>query len=250
MTKSPLISIITICFNAEKTLEVTLRSVASQLTKDIEYIVIDGGSKDGTLTMLSNYSSTISTLVTEPDQGIYDAMNKGLKLAKGRFINFLNAGDILNSNAINNVLNAAANTNIDIIYSDFILYNSNREILIPGSTLDINKLRRDYTVCHQTLFVARHLAGNYDTSYKIKADYQWTLDIIKKSNPANIIKITSPLVKYLEAGFSERNFRLNLFELIRLHYTHFGLYQIIVNIPVYIYRTLRAFKHAFIDARL
>ena len=103
--QNPLISIITVCYNAEGTIEQTIRSVLNQTYKNIEYIIIDGFSTDNTLNIIERYKDSIAMVVSERDQGIYDAMNKGLSLAKGCFIGFLNADDWYDENALEIVVN-------------------------------------------------------------------------------------------------------------------------------------------------
>ena len=101
------ISIITVCFNSSKTIEETIQTVAGQTYSDIEYIVIDGGSTDDTLSILKNYTNIIDIMVSEPDDGLYDAMNKGIAISSGEYIMFLNSDDVLNNmNTIQNKVSA------------------------------------------------------------------------------------------------------------------------------------------------
>ncbi|MCY1133837.1 glycosyltransferase family 2 protein [Bacteroides fragilis] len=90
---NPLVTIITVCYNAETTIEKTILNVINQTYADIEYIIIDGGSNDGTIEIINKYANKISYWMSEPDRGIYDAMNKGIKLAKGDWVSFMNSGD-------------------------------------------------------------------------------------------------------------------------------------------------------------
>ena len=94
---NPLISIITVVYNSEQFIESTLKSIAAQNSKNFEYIIIDGQSKDATLSIIEKYKSFVDVLISEPDKGLYDAMNKGLQLAKGQFVWFINSGDQLYS---------------------------------------------------------------------------------------------------------------------------------------------------------
>ena len=112
------ITVVTVCFNAEKVLEQTMLSVLSQTYKDIEYLVIDGGSKDGTLDIIKKYSDKVKW-ISEPDKGIYDAMNKAIKMASGEWINFMNAGDCFASiDVLENVFSKEYPEEVKFLYSD------------------------------------------------------------------------------------------------------------------------------------
>lgn len=112
------ITVVTVCFNAEKVLEQTMLSVLSQTYKDIEYLVIDGGSKDGTLDIIKKYSDKVKW-ISEPDKGIYDAMNKAVKMASGEWINFMNAGDCFASiDVLENVFSKEYPEEVNFLYSD------------------------------------------------------------------------------------------------------------------------------------
>ncbi|MEA1893278.1 MAG: glycosyltransferase [Campylobacterota bacterium] len=136
----PLISIVTVVFNGEKHLEQTIQSVVNQTYKNIEYIIIDGGSTDGTVDIIKKYEDKISYWVSEKDSGIYDAMNKGIDVANGEWINFMNAGDIFfDNNVLESVFHkeSLATDNIDLFYSDSItdkniryICNKDKRILI------------------------------------------------------------------------------------------------------------------------
>lgn len=117
-----LISIITICYNCKQSIQRTIESVIAQSYHNIEYIIVDGGSSDGTLDVIKRYTSHISTLVSEPDNGIYDALNKGIALAKGTWILCLNAGDVLaSSDVLEKIFSLPVSDNINVLYSDFLL---------------------------------------------------------------------------------------------------------------------------------
>ncbi len=121
MSKHPKISIVTVCYNAERNIEKTILSVINQTYDNIEYIVIDGGSNDGTLSVINKYASKIDKVISEPDKGIYDAMNKGITLAKGDWINFMNAGDSYVDSCVLKLVSDNINSNCDMIYGDIIL---------------------------------------------------------------------------------------------------------------------------------
>ena len=122
----PVISIVTVVRNCENTIEDTIINLINQEYPNIEYIVIDGGSTDGTLKKIRKYEKSIDYWISEPDGGIYDAMNKGIDLATGEWVNFMNAGDyFFNNSTINLIVSEIRKQNFDIIYGDFIVAHQN-----------------------------------------------------------------------------------------------------------------------------
>ncbi|AJI46845.1 glycosyltransferase [Francisella philomiragia] len=111
-------TVITVCYNSERTMQRTLQSIKDQTYKNIEYIIIDGGSTDKTLEIISNYSDIVNILVSEPDNGIYDAMNKGIKLATGDYIGFLNSDDYYTNDIFEEYNNVLVNKSYDFVYSN------------------------------------------------------------------------------------------------------------------------------------
>ena len=155
----PLVSVVTVVFNGAQHLEETIRSIINQSYDNIEYIIIDGGSTDGTLDIIKQYDHTIAYWVSEPDSGIYDAMNKGVSLACGDWINFMNAGDIFSDETtVQHVFSDIMNySTYDCIYSDTLFnYRSGSQLI----TCDIRKRR----IIHQSIIYNKHLhfvAGPY-----------------------------------------------------------------------------------------
>ncbi len=179
------ISVITVCRNAEETIEETVRSVLSQTYKNIEYIIIDGKSTDRTIAVLNKYKDKIDTLISESDRGIYDAMNKAINLCSGEWLFFLNAGDTF----INNEIITKVSTEIFNLKKENILYGNvltNREgdqIINKYDHIDRWFLIRN-TICHQATFTKKALYikfGSFDIKYKIAADYEWLLRMILKN---------------------------------------------------------------------
>ena len=118
------VSMITVCFNSKDIIEEAIKSVLSQSYKNIEYIIVDGGSTDGTVDAIKKYDKYISKWISEPDNGIYDAMNKGLKLATGNIIGFLNADDFYADNgAIESVVNTIKEKDVDCLWGDLVYVN-------------------------------------------------------------------------------------------------------------------------------
>jgi glycosyltransferase involved in cell wall biosynthesis len=173
--KKPLISVVTIVFNDVSTIEKTILSVICQTYKNIEYIVIDGGSTDGTVEVIKKYGEQISFWVSEPDNGIYDAMNKGIVKASGDWINFMNAGDSFYNNEVISNLFTSFDDNTDIVYGDTSLcYGWANIITAP---LNISEIHKSMPFCHQSVFVRNSLMKKYkfNTHYRISADYDFFL---------------------------------------------------------------------------
>lgn len=177
----PLISIITVVYNCEKTLENTIKSVLNQSYINIEYLIIDGNSNDGTINILKKYEDNIDFLLSEPDKGIYDAMNKGLKMAHGEYIAFLNAGDTYDSDSVQKIVSEIKNKpKPDIIYGMMRIINSEGKILwIYGYT---HNFIEKSMIAHPTCFVKKELYNkfNYNTMYKSAADYDLFLTFYEK----------------------------------------------------------------------
>lgn len=169
-------SIITINYNNSKGLERTIRSVLSQTFHDYEYIVIDGGSTDGSVEVIKRYADRITYWVSEPDKGIYNAMNKGLKRAKGEYINFMNSGDCFADEAILQKVSHALRNNPDFLYGDHYIYipNITKEYRTPAPFWTQKTRFTHKGFCHQSSFVKRDLALRhpFDEQFKIAADYK------------------------------------------------------------------------------
>lgn len=240
----PLLSIITVTYNAEHAIEKTIESVITQRFKNFEYIIVDGQSTDNTLQILSGYRDKISKLVVEKDKGIYDAMNKGLRSASGEFVTFLNAGDYyIDENVLDRVSNYLNQKN-KLVYGDSIVFSEKRKFTkyLESKLITNKSIRRDFPACHQSMFVRKSAANFYDLSYRIKADYKWLVDIVSNASNDELCKINIPIVYYSIEGFSHKQFKQNLKELALLHYREFGITRTLLNIDIYIFRILRHLK--------
>lgn len=180
------ISIITVCLNAKDTIEETLLSIINQTYNDIELIVIDGASTDGTLEIIDKYKDRISHFISEPDSGIYDAMNKGIKLASGDFIFFLNANDVFyDEKVLENVVNAStenkdAKTQAKILFGDVEYISKDKK---TSQILRFNNIKDDFSlilsnICHQCIFYHKSLFegfGLYSNQFKIYSDWDFNI---------------------------------------------------------------------------
>lgn len=204
-----ILSVITVCYN-EKELERTCKSIVEQTFQDFEWVVIDGGSNSETLEILNKYKSRMDVFVSEKDTGIYNAMNKGIALASGKWLNFMNAGDTFHeSNTLENVFvkNADVLKNADIVYCDSLFCN-------PDNTSDLNEFpdKPDYffwqcnSLNHQASFIRRSLFekfGKYDEGYRICADFDKFLLFQKEKCKFRHLKII--VSNFFTDGFSNIN---------------------------------------------
>ncbi|WP_084268025.1 glycosyltransferase family 2 protein [Azohydromonas lata] len=174
---APVFSIITAVYNAAPTLEATLRSIAAQLGSDVEYIVIDGGSSDGSVDLIKQYSSSLAYWTSEPDKGIYNAWNKGLKRAKGQYIGFIGADDTVNDNYLSAYRKAVLDAPDVEYWSSRVQFASQPPRLI-GRPWKWSEFQRYMAVAHVGSMHKRSLFeryGHYDESFRITADYEFLL---------------------------------------------------------------------------
>ncbi len=242
---TPKFSIITVTYNAEAFIEGTVQSVISQKFNSFEYIIIDGDSTDNTKAILSDYKKQIDFLISEKDQGLYHAMNKGIRSANGEFLLFLNAGDRFLSDAVLNEIDSAISPETRIVSADFINVKKNGDYngrYIKTKACTLKNLRKDFAACHQTVFIHRTVVAEYDLNYKILADYKWVVQASLKCTFESIVHLNKAIVYYLDGGLSARYAKQNLLERIRLHQELFGRMQVLKNIPNYLRRLLREIK--------
>ncbi|MFH1593446.1 MAG: glycosyltransferase family 2 protein [Candidatus Omnitrophota bacterium] len=208
------ISVITSVYNNEACIEGCVKSVLDQTYKDIEYIVVEGGSTDGTPMVINKYRDSISILVSGRDRGMYDALNKGIKLASGDVIGILNADDLyVNENVIQEVMNAFDEHGTDSVYGDLVYVSkedSNKVIRYwKAGTYKRELLKKGWMVPHPTFFVKRSVYekyGYFDTNFKISADYEIILRFLYMHGIATHY-IPKVLVKMCMGGVSNRGFR-------------------------------------------
>ncbi len=184
------VSIVTTTYNSQKTLEETIKSVLSQSYKDIEYIIIDGNSSDGTIEIVSKYRDRISKFISEPDNGIYDAMNKGLKLATGDVVGILNSDDVYcDNNVVAKVVDIFNQTDSDSVYGD--LYYVKEDDLTnvvrywKSSVFKKGSFKKGWHPAHPTFFVKKEIYekyGYFDLSMEVSADFELMLRFLEKYN--------------------------------------------------------------------
>lgn len=240
------LSIITITYNAEKFLKRTIESIVAQSNQDFEYIIIDGKSKDSTLEIAKAYGERVNLLVSEPDKGLYDAMNKGLRLASGEFVWFMNAGDEINdSEVVASFMKVLAETNADVFYGDTYFVEENGTIQGLRSEITPHRLPKNLKwqdmnlgmlVCHQA-FIARKSIAPFYFENNLSADIDWEIECLKR---AKKIQFLDPVVaKYLVGGISNKQLKRSLIDRYEVLKKHFGLLGAILS---HIQITIRGVK--------
>ena len=200
------ISIITISFNAKSTIEKTLQSVANQSYKNIEHIIVDGGSKDNTLEICNSFSH-VSKIISEPDNGVYDAFNKGLKLATGDIIGFLNADDVFfNENSVQEIVNPFSNNETDIVYGNLDYVNEEGKVIRNWISKPYEKglIKKAWMPAHPTFYCKKEVYdrfGGYNDSFIIGGDFELCLRFLEV-NKVPSFYLNKKLVKMLVGGIS------------------------------------------------
>lgn len=249
MDNLPLFSIITVTFNAQDSIVPTLESVKSQRFGDFEHLIIDGASSDATISLAREIGSASIRILSEKDKGLYDAMNKGLKLARGRYVIFLNAGDSFASNDSLSLYADAASSDPDIIYGDTLIVDDKRQIKGPRhlsvpDVLTFDSFSNGMLICHQAFCVKRELAPEYDLSYRFSADYDWTVKCIQSTMPDKCVNLHAVTIHYLDEGMTEKNKKASLKERFDIMRKHYGLGKTLAKHIGFIPRALsRKFGH-------
>ena len=224
---TPKFSVITVCYNAEATIEDTIQSVISQTYHHVEYIIVDGASKDRTMDIVNRYREHIAIIVSERDKGLYDAMNKGIGLATGDYLCFLNAGDSVHEDdTLPQMVHSIHTPQLpDELYGETELVDHEghflrmRRLSAP-EVLTWKSFRQGMLVCHQAFFPRRDLVMPYDLRYRFSADFDWCIKIMKKSKVLHNTHLT--LIDYLAEGMTTRNHKASLKERFRIMTRHYG----------------------------
>lgn len=227
----PCLSIITVVYNNVKDIERTMLSVLGQSYADIQYIIVDGLSTDGTLEIINKYKDRIAMIVSEKDNGIYDAMNKGLALATGDYVLFMNSGDeIYSPDTVEKVF--ASSPDADVYYGETEMYDENwvslgrRRHRVPDK-LTFRSFRYGMSVSHQAIYIRRSITSPYDLQYKLSADIDWILTSLKKTK--RIVNTNRYVAKYMVGGISKKKHRQSLEERFRIFTKHYGLLPNLFN---------------------
>lgn len=220
----PTLSVITIVYNNVRDIEYTLSSVVKQTYPHIEYIVVDGLSNDGTIEVIHKYQEHIDILISEKDQGIYDAMNKGLAKATGDYVLFLNSGDeFMEDSTVEKVFSQSPNA--DIYYGETKLINEDRQIIgdrrhQSPEHFTWKGFKYGMNICHQAIYIKREITCPYDRQYQLSSDIDWVIKAAKKAN--SICNTHLYVARYLVGGMSQKRHKQSLKERYEIFKKHYG----------------------------
>lgn len=230
MQFNPKITIITVVYNGQTLIERTIKSVLSQDYTNVEYIIIDGASSDSTLSIIEKHKSKIAEIVSEKDNGIYDAMNKGLKLATGDYVLFINAGDEFYANeTLTSVFNLGE---ADVYYGNTAVVDGKGVALgdrrlTPPEQLNWKSLKFGMCVSHQSFIAKRVLCDAYDLNYAVSSDIDWVINVLKKAS--KITNTKNYIAKFLAGGTSYTRMKLALKERFAIMSKHYGFVSTLFN---------------------
>ena len=219
------LSIIIVTYNASFDLERTLESVFNQTFVNFELVIIDCESTDNTLEIVKKYEDKIDYWISEADSGIYDAMNKGLKVAKGEYVQFLNAGDFLVDENVLQQIFCDLFDSPTLIYGDINILHTDGGItkqVASDFTMERLLARGTGVLCHQAMFVRRESSPIYNLKYKFKGELNWYFDIVE-SNGFTFRKRDTTVVTYTLGGFGHQHFVRNRIDWLRVIYDRYGI---------------------------
>ena len=246
---NPKISIITVCYNAIETIEKTIKSVLAQEYNNIEYIIIDGGSTDGTLDVIKKYSSNIAKCISEPDNGIYDAMNKGIKYSTGDWIHFRNSGDyFVSKHSLELCFQNDIPETVGIVHGNCIYINNEGYIEHTPNILE-QSFQEIMPILHPATFVRATIQKEYlfDTKYKSSADYDLFYRLCKKG--INLLYLPIAIATYDEGGFSS-NWQRAFFEDRTIQGRNSTYFQKLISYIICKKKDLRKRGHDFIISNI
>lgn len=227
----PRLTVITIVYNNVRDIERTMLSVLNQTYSNLEYIIIDGESTDGTLQVIRRFQHQVSRILSEPDQGIYDAMNKGLALASGDYVLFMNSGDeIYASDTVASIFALAPDA--DIYYGETEMYNQQWQSLgrrrhKAPERLTWRSFQYGMSVSHQAIYVRRSITVPFDTAYQLSADIDWIIKAAKRA--VKIVNANRYVAKYLVGGMSKDKHKQSLVERFNIFSKHYGFVPNVLN---------------------
>lgn len=240
----PTISIITVVYNGESLIVNTIKSVLAQTYPNVEYIIIDGASTDNTMDVISKYKENIATVISEKDSGIYDAMNKGLDVATGDYVLFINAGDEMYSpTTVQDVFSKCKDA--DVYYGSTTVINTAGDVLgdrrlSPPENLTWKSFKLGMSVSHQSFIAKKTLCEHYSLEYKLASDIDWVIKILKQSK--SIINVQISTSKFLEGGITSDQRSLAWKERFKVLVKHYGFLVTLFN---HIYIAVRFILHKF-----
>ena len=245
---APFLSIITVVYNNLNGLQYTFQSINAQMDKDFEWIVIDGGSADGTKQWLEQLQFTPLKFISEKDNGLYDAMNKGLGMATGEFVWFMNSGDSIYAGTVVEALKKQAG-NADVLYGETMLINaqanqigtrSEKTTRVLPAKMTKYSMIKGMVVCHQSFIPKRKIASLYNLTYRFSADIDWVISCLEQAS--GIHNCNMIIANYLVGGLSVQNQKTGWKERWKIYVAHYGLlYTALAHIYI-ILRYIFVFK--------
>jgi len=244
------ISIITVTYNAASVLKRTLDSVKAQSWQQIEHLIIDGASKDETISMAETYKAQCPyevVILSEPDKGLYDAMNKGLRLATGDYLVFLNAGDTLHAADTLETIVRSAQPLPGVLYGDTAITDEQGKFLHlrrlrPPKKLTWKSFRQGMLVCHQAFYALTDIAKNlpYNPRYRYSADVDWCIRVMKEAQKRQLplVNTQAILADYQEEGQTTIHHRDSLKERFDVMRRHYGLFSTVIMHVWFVFRQL------------
>lgn len=241
----PLISIITVCYNAADTVSRTLESVDSQTFGDYEHLIVDGASSDSTVDIVMAHANPRRRLISEHDKGIYDAMNKGMSNTSGPYLIFLNAGDKFHTPETLSLIAEAIETNRQpgIVYgqTDIVDHEGRRlgpRHLSAPKELTLKSFASGMLVCHQAFVALRRIAPRFNTDFRFSADYDWCIQCLQHSR-CNVGLTDTVLIDYLSEGTTTRNRIPSLKERFRIMCFYYGFFPTVIRHIGFVVRALK-----------
>jgi len=233
----PLISIITVVYNGSAFIEKTIKSILDQTYPNIEYIIIDGASTDGTIDIIKKYELKIGRWISEPDTGLYHAMNKGINLATGEYLWFINAGDqLFDQDITSKIFSKEVNKFSDIYYGDtLIIDNDGSEIGMRRQPIPEKLTWKDFkigmAVSHQSFIPKKTIANHFNLKYKYSSDIDWIMRCLVRAK--SITNTHLVLSRFLDGGQSKRTILPSLHERFQIMREYFGLVRTLwYHIPI------------------
>lgn len=231
-----ILSIITVVYNSQDVISDCIESIRAIKSDDVEYIIIDGNSTDNTLKIIDKYVEYVDILISEPDNGIYDAMNKGVRASKGKYILFINADDRCCVSGFKSIMDELKHTDIDFLYSYVFVHSfENLSVLKPHKNFpNYNINIGNMPICHQGVIAKRTLLTSdgysFDTAFKLSADINWVFKILRNENIS---------YKYLDIGFSSISLDGRSSSFLSIYETSMIMYKNKCNIFSIIFYFLR-----------
>ena len=238
-----LFTVITVTYNAEDTLLRTLKSVQEQTYSNIEHIIVDGNSTDGTVDLIKKHTKEYTRWISEKDKGIYDAMNKATAMAHGEYVCYLNAGDAFyEKETVEKLISVIQQyKHPDILYGETVIVDNkgkvlhNRRLKAP-ERLHWKSFKQGMLVCHQAFIIKRSIFEPYDLTYRYSSDVDWCIRLMKESK--SIVNTHQVLIKYLNEGVTTANRNTSLKERFSIMTKHYGKLSTILHHAWFLVRAI------------